>query len=845
MMKKLKKFMSPVTIVLFVVALTSIFNYKVIFAASDSDLSSTDQNTVNSAPTGLLMSNYFTIKNPTNNSSDSSFRFKSNSAFISDNNKVLVLAHGTSTNSADNTTGLNGVKNRTGSYGAVWSNLDNAYFEAAKPQTISAWLSFGSGGGDETINGQGMALVLQNNADGSTEMGAGQEGLGVYGYDKSTAKLLGYSLSSASDVAKTAVQNSIALEFDTQRQDSTASNSYPPIMYSMDAFYSYYSTNSFDTKNVNISAPSGFPDDTSLGAGGGFGHIALTYPSDPKSYAATDTGYGLNGGSSPFSPFEKGFSLFHIHRKETFLTNDTDDNNNPIVWHHLTFRWMPSADLKTATISYSYNDKDIDGSINTKHRIDDNITVDMNQLGTITKDSKIYWGFTGANNNTNSNVASKLVSVESIPDLVNASVKTTITDKTLNKVMYDDPDSGLSGDDTDRKVAAGDNLELDYKLTYQDGREDWKDIAAKIKLPKNITYNTDSSNIGTIKYENGDSEPIPASAITTDSTGLQTINYTFLQNLGNISATSKIADIVINGVAVNDTKADISVEDQPAIFTGSNNIVSTSTPKFTIMYKKDWTLNLANSMTDPITLLYQQDNATLNLDTKLNYNGKTSPDFATNDKIHYQISLGSHNFTYETTVSADSDNLSDQIPLRKVIEDAGLDFWTLFPNNSSQKITVTATDDDGIISNSATYNVNVEPNHLLEVNADTSLQFQTVNYLSPVEYIKRASNYDVTVTSYRNPWMLQVSATELTNGDAKFNGDIVNKSSNGTTVLTNNNATIASDDTSYDKETTTSIASLNKWTTDTGLLLKKYGLSSSKQYSGTLTWTVMDYNDSL
>lgn len=844
MMEKLKKFKPSVIIVLFVAILTLIFNFNIAFAV-DSDLSTDDQNTVNSAPTGLLMSNYFTIKNPTNNSSDSSFRFRSNSAFISDNNKVIVLAHGTSTNSNDNTTGLYAVKDKTGSYGAAWSNLDNAYFDPSKAQTISAWLSFGTGNGDETLNGQGMALVLQNNTDGSTEMGAGQEGLGVYGYDKSTSTLGSYSLPSPSDVAKTAIQNSIALEFDTQRQDSVSLTSYPPTLYSMNLVNAYYSTNNFETKNTSVKPTSEFPDDTLLGAGGGFGHIAVTYPSDPNSYAVTTTGYGLNGGPSSFAPFEKGFSLFHIHRKEASLTNGTDANKNPISWHHLTFRWMPSADLKTATISYSYNDKNTDGSINNKDRINDNITVNMNQLGNITKDSKIYWGFTGANNNINSKVASKLVSVESIPDLVNASVKTTVTDKTLNKVMYDDPDSGLAGDDTDRKVADGDQLELNYNLTYEDGREDWKDISAKIKLPKNITYNTDDGNIGTIKYTNGDSELIPASAITTDSSGLQTINYKFLQNLGDISAKSKIADITINGTAVNDTKADISVEDQPAIFTGSNNIVSTSTPKFTIMYKKDWTLNLTNSMTDPITLLYQQDNATLNLDTKLNYTGKTSPNFAANNKIHYQISLDDHNFTYQTTVSANSDTLSDQIPLRKIIEDAGLDFWTLFPNNSSQKITVTAIDDDGIVSNTATYTVKVEPNHLLEVSPDPSLQFKTVNYISPAEYIKRASNFDVNVTSYRNPWTLQVSATELTNGDAKFNGDIVNKSSNGTTVLTNNNDTIASDDTSYDKETTTSIASLNKWTTDTGLLLKKYGLSSSKQYSGTLTWTVMDYNDSL
>ncbi|MFC6176744.1 hypothetical protein ACFQAV_07815 [Companilactobacillus huachuanensis] len=851
-MKHLNNFKLPVVFALLISSLAMLFNFTIVSAATDADLSTADQDTISKAPTGLLMSNYFTINNPTNNAADTSFRFKSNSAFISNNNKVLVLAHGTSTNSADNTAAGPGwpvpvypaIKDKTGSYGAAWSNMNTAYFSAGKPQTLSAWMSFGSGNSDETVNGQGMALVLQNNTDGSTEMGAGQEGLGVYGYDKSTNKGITGSLATPDAVAKTAIQNSIALEFDTQKQDS-GSAVYPPIMYSIDALYSYYSTNNFDTKRASVVAPSEFPDNTELGSGGRYGHIALTYP------AYSGTYYPLSVGNTSFySPFTQGYTMFHIHRQQDAdLADGTDSNGNDVAWHHLTFRWMPSADLKTATISYSYNDREIDGSINNRtNRIDDTITVDMNQLSStsssITPDSKIYWGFTGANNNTDSRVASKLVSVESIPDLVNASVDTTITDKTKNKVMYDDPDGG-AGDTTDRKVASGDKMELDYKLTYEDGREDWKSIASKITLPKNINYDTTDDTIGTIKYENGDSESIPLSALTTASDGTQTINYTFLKNLGDIAASSKIADIIINGVAVNETTADITVKAQPAIFTGSNNIESTSTPKFTVLYKKDWTMNLTNPMSDPITLIYQQDNATLNLNANLNYTGKTSPEFAANDPIQYQISVGGHDLTYNTTVSADSDTLSDVIPLRTVIENAGLDFWSLFPSNETQKVTVSAIDNDGVTSNTATYNIQVEPNHLLEMTPDKALQFKSINYLSLNDYIPRANDFDVSVTSYQNPWQLEVSASELTNGDSKFNGNLVNKTAQGATVLTNNNVLIASDNISHDTETTTSISKLNNWTTNSGLLLKNYGLSSSKKYSGTLTWTIMDYNDSL
>jgi len=119
-MKHLNQFKLPVVFALLISSLAMLFSFTHVSAATDADLSSADQATIDKAPTGLLMSNYFTIKDPTNNSSDSSFRFKSNSAFISNNNKVLVLAHGTDTNSADNTNngilGMYAVKNKTGSY---------------------------------------------------------------------------------------------------------------------------------------------------------------------------------------------------------------------------------------------------------------------------------------------------------------------------------------------------------------------------------------------------------------------------------------------------------------------------------------------------------------------------------------------------------------------------------------------------------------------------------------------------------------------------------------------------------------------------------------------------------
>lgn len=844
---------------LFMTIIFSLISISFTKTATAATLSSDDQAAIDSAPTGLNMSDYFTIMNPTNNLSSDHFRFRSNSAFFSDNNKVIVLANGTATNSNDNSSngflGVNGVKNATGSYGAAWSNIDSAYFEAGKMQTLSAWLYFGPGGGNgsEITNGQGMALVLQNNTDGSTQMGAGQQGLGVYGFDDSTSKAITYSLLSNADVAKSAVQNSIALEFDTQTQENTRTSSspYAPIKYYQDSVYYYSSLNSFDTKDATVTRPDGFPDDTSLGSGGAFGHIAVTYPADPLTYHTVRTPYYNQTGSyyNLFNPFKEAYSMFHIDRQQNAQLVNSNDGE---VWHHVTVHWTPAADLKTATLTYSFNDKKTDGTINNaSDRIDQSVTVNMSELGNITSDSKIYWGFTGANGNLKKSddeyydVASKLVSVESIPDLVNSQVKTTVTDKTQNKTMFDDPDTGDKGDDTDRQVANGDKLAINYNLKYIDGRKDWKDIAANIILPKNVTYDTSSSNIGVITYDNGDTENIPSSTLKTNDEGEQYFDYTLLQNLGNNDAKSAVANITINGTAVNETTKDITVAAQPANFRGSNNIVSSSTPEFTIRYKKTWTLNLQNDSENPLTLLYKQDNATLNLDNTLTYSDKDSPSFAKGDTIHYKIDFNGQSYTYDQVVDSDSDKLTTSIPMRELIEKAGSDFWELFPLNSEQKITISASDTDNVISNSITYNVQVKVNHLLELSADPSLIFQSVNYFSNQKYLSRKNDYDVNVTSYRNPWTLQVEASPLTNDDDSFNGILVNKTDESAIPLTNNLITIATDSQSYDKNTSISIADLNNWTKDSGILLKQTGLSEAKSYQGTITWTVSDYTDSL
>src|SRR5699024_1081004 len=90
------------------------------------------------------------------------------------------------------------------------------------------------------------------------------------------------------------------------------------------------------------------------------------------------------------------------------------------------------------------------------------------------------------------------------------------------------PTTSLTGN----AVGAGDDLTLRYDLNYDEGKESWKDILAKITLPdaSMVKVSADSSgNIAYIHYKDGTTEAIPASEMTTDSSD-STGNTKYLQH---------------------------------------------------------------------------------------------------------------------------------------------------------------------------------------------------------------------------------------------------------------------------------------------------------------------------
>ncbi|APU70793.1 lectin-like domain-containing protein [Companilactobacillus crustorum] len=348
------------------------------------------------------------------------------------------------------------------SYGAVWSNQSssgnskNNYIDINKNQTVSMWLMFGGGRGNVNY-GDGMAFVLQNAGPNAfnkdlLEKGEGGQTMGVWGVPMTdTSKEL---------IAKTAIQNSLAIEFDT-----------------------YFNGDSIEDENASDSSY-----DHQLVSQTSGSHIAWNYPGDPNTYALF--------GSKNYVEMAHKDPVYQVNNNTNFLTDK--------AWHHMTIEWKP-ADTKSSdpTLTYKFDDEDLNGKPVTPG-VTKSFPVDITKFN-LNGNNKLYWGFTGS---TGENTETNLVILDSVPAIVEASVDSELEDNTQT-----------SSDGTPRKVNEnesvnnGDDLSLKYNLSYDSGSQDWKNIIADINLPSHITYTN-----GTIKYIDGSSQAFSVDGSATDVT---------------------------------------------------------------------------------------------------------------------------------------------------------------------------------------------------------------------------------------------------------------------------------------------------------------------------------------
>ncbi|KRK64638.1 hypothetical protein FC72_GL002046 [Companilactobacillus tucceti DSM 20183] len=770
--------------------------------------SSTDLAVLKEAPNGLPLSQYMSNSTPTPVSGSP---FKTNSAQIVDH-------------SGDNSTDGNiiSLANGKNTYGSLWSTKKT--FDITKPQTISAWMYFGSGNGEDDINSEGITFVLQNDARGNGALGAGLDGIGAYGFDKSTSSVFNTYSEKVSFMQNSAIQNSVALEFDTAKNNMYNSKNAPINMSSsgIPLVGTTFSQNAYDTQ-LGTTPPSslGIPGTLTYGSASRYGNIAVIYPAFAGTYYQTSIDSNIN---SNYPGFDKATVMVHVDSQLADLTDYTDSSNNPVYWHHVTIDWTPApSGSNIAKLSYAFNDITKEGLEKTPTTK----TIDIDTTKLNATDNLVRWGFTGANGTSNL-VATKLVAFDSIPESPTSDVSASITDKTLNKTIIDSS--------TDKTVSNGDDLSLNYNLNYIRGKESWKSIASKIKIPDNVTLKPDANeNIATIDYGDGQS---PTKISKDDIVG-GNLQYTLAKELDTNNSSAKIS---ISVTAVNEISSDINVKQAPASFTGTNSIAMTSSPAFTILAKKDYSLVLGTDKTE-YDLLYKNENAGLSSNLNLGYSSNAPSDLKGSD-IVFNLSIGDHNYTAAQDLSLQTgQTTSSTMDIKQLIEGAGDNFWDVFPVNSTQQVKVTAIDrTNGLVSNAVTYNVNVLPDKSLTLNVSDSLAFQNIHYGNQSTYLKRTSDFNLSVTSLREPWQLSVTSKGLYNSDNSLNknmnlvykkdndSDYMNVSETPVIVATNNQ--------SYTTSTTDNIS--GNWTSDTGLLLKQLGLSPVGHYTGTLTWTTSD-----
>ncbi len=406
---------------------------------------------------------------------------------LPDADKLFTLGTipGTFNNSSFGATGTSVVPiilttEQAGVYGSVWSKASAGnYFDITKAQTMSMWLYFGNRFENA---GNGMAFVLQNDKHkteafslNSNGKGEGGETLGVWG---TTPGVDGISA-----IAKRAIQNSWALEFDSHK-DTPVNNQW--------------------AANANFDNGLTFPSN------GLSDHIASAYPGQPATY----------------TPFNGSFMSLMMNHSGVVMLGDEFTGNDRYLsngkWRHLSIHWDPIA----KQITYTFNDKAFDepglpDGAPTGQAITRTVPVDPTVF-LATQDSKILWGFTGT---TWNKVENNLVIFESMPAFVAGDVTAQIKDVVQNRV--------LNEDDT---VHVGDTLAVNYQLHYNSGSEDWGSILATLRLPQQVSYTS-----GKVTYQNGQQDSIDLQNLTENE-----IKVALKQNLNlnNNTATLELVGTV-------------------------------------------------------------------------------------------------------------------------------------------------------------------------------------------------------------------------------------------------------------------------------------------------------------
>lgn len=700
--------------------------------------------------------------------------------------------------------------------GVIWAS-DDARMDLNEDQTASMWMYFGDGRKTSSA-GDGMAFVLQNdpngvnaiakNADGTPASG---QSIGVWGTDSRTDMTQPLDTTA---IAKLAIQNSWAVEFDTVANQDISSKT----------------TDANAVSRLKQGPVSAFDWDME-----GQQHIASNFPGESETYKSHKASETTSTTSGPwYNPTTTTTTTNYYYPSMNHLGKITPGTGTSMFtfldagwWRHVTLHW----DSSTDTMTYSYNDQvpkageeattatsSTDAASKTYTQ-----SVKINpadDLG-VGADGLVRWGFVGSTGSSTAAIENNIVVFDQVPGLVNGNATATLTDTSQSDKVIDDPS------DT---VNSGDRLSLNYNLKYTSGRESWKDIVAKLNLPTNIVFKN-----ATIKYANGETDTI--SDLDTSSSKGQSLSKS-LENLNNkqdgSTAPNATADITLNGVAIAGANDTTAVKETHSSFEGSNALMHTTVSAFNVK-KVNGSMTMAltgdNIAADGLSGSQKLTEAKdITLTGQITY-GPGSTAMANSDiTLHPQM----NGVNLPTKNLSDSDaagKFSYTIPASSII--SGLTDGNQFVMYATDRNGINSANDVGytITLKDGTLDLMVNPTGTFNVDHPKNLTGSAMSF--PAD-----SNWDVRVKDTRgagSAWTLTAQADPVSSPTAGLlDGDIVYEGANGDQQsLTTGAAVIAThtDDSDSDEVNVTS-----DWDSTHGIQLETNAGAISGSYQTTVYW---------
>ena len=440
--------------------------------------------------------------------------------------------------------------------GAIWAS-DAARMNLKEDQTVSMWMYFGDGRFSSSNSGDGMAFVLQNDSNGVNAIAKKADGtpasgqsMGVWGTDSRTDMTKSVDTSA---IARLAIQNSWAVEFDTTLNRDIQD----------------------DLATALAKGPMSDFDWTVHGP-----HVASNFPGQATTYQSNQvTNYYYT------SMVHEG--LLEVKGKAAFTFLDAG------WWRHVTLKW----DSFKHTMTYSYNDRtpvageeplSATSAETQKQTFTSSVKIDPAKDLNVGSDGLVRWGFTGSTGSASSsqklenNLENNILVFDQVPGLVDADVTASLVDNSQGNKNIDDASD---------VVYTGDQMTLRYHLNYKSGRDSWQNIQYKLNLPGGIEYSS-----AKITYDDG-KQATGNDSETVNIKG-QSVSETLARNLSNNTDAGETngATITLTGIATSSTATASSPENiasTTSSFEGTNAITQATLNGFQIKRGGDGTMTMA------------------------------------------------------------------------------------------------------------------------------------------------------------------------------------------------------------------------------------------------------------